>query len=130
MNTKIAMLSKYKFGVKSGLLLMLLGIMSTASAQTLIANSVPNLTTRTLMTVPAGQTFFLRSAIIAKNSGASVCCQRIFKNGVAVTGFMTTSNANSIQVEFSPAIRYNAGERVQVRNGASGGSVSFTLVGN
>lgn len=109
---------------------LLFGMATSASATTLIANSVPNLTTSTVYTVPAGRTFSLRSVVIAKNSGASVCCQRIFKNGAPVTAFMTTSDTNSIQIEFNPAIIYYAGDRVQVRNGASGGGVSFTLIGN
>jgi hypothetical protein len=97
---------------------------------TLVANSVPNLTTVTVLTVPVGSTFSLRSVILAKNDPTVASSQRIFRSGAPVTGFMNAPSDTSVQINFDPPIVYTAGQQVQVRNGASSGPVSFTLVGN
>ena len=98
-------------------------------ADILISNSVPNLTTRTVYTVPNDNVFLLNSVIIAKNGSGHACCQRILRNGRAVTAFISIPSRESIQVNFDPPIVFGPGQRVQVRNGASSGSVSFNVVG-
>ncbi|GJQ58370.1 MAG: hypothetical protein D8M57_16405 [Candidatus Scalindua sp. AMX11] len=96
-------------------------------ADTLIGNSVPNLNTRTLTTVPAGSVYLVNSAIIAKNGSGNSCCQRLFRSNYPMTGFISVESGDSVEVMFDPPLVYLPGQTVQVRNGASSGAVSFTL---
>ena len=100
-----------------------------AYADSLIRNSVPNLTTVNIFQVPAGEVFLLKTAVIAVNGTTSTCCQRIFRDGAAVTAFISVQGQDSIQITFDPPLVYRAGQRVQVRNGASSGPTSWTLTG-
>lgn len=110
-------------------ILCLSALTNVVIAETFISNSVPNLTTRTVFTVPAGQEFQLTSVIIATNGTTSTCCQRIFRNGSPQTGFISVQGQSTIQIVFDPAIVFQAGQTVQVRNGASSGPTSWTLNG-
>jgi hypothetical protein len=92
------------------------------------ANLVPNLTTTNVFTVPAGTAVMVKSVLLANDNAASASSQRLFRSGLDVTAFMTAPARNSFQANFDPGIRYTAGQIVQVRNGASSGPISFTVV--
>lgn len=113
--------------VTSGALLALSCYGTQALADRLISNTVPNLTTRTLATVPAGQVFLLDSVLVTTNVNTPTCCQRVYRSGTAVTSFVSVQARDTVQLEFDPPIRYQAGQTVQVRNGASAGGTSWTL---
>lgn len=104
-----------------------------AAPVTRIANSVPNLTTSaTLFTVPAGRQLLVTTVVIA-GSGltANSCCARLFQGGATpTTAFIAVQLGDSVTVNFSPGLRYTAGQTLQVRNGASSGPISFTVHGD
>jgi hypothetical protein len=100
-----------------------------AYADTLKAANVANLTTVTLMAVPAGQVFRATSMIVANANANPTCCARFFRTGVDVTGFVTVGGGDTVQVVFDPPIIFTTGDTVQVRNGASAGPLHFTVTG-
>jgi hypothetical protein len=115
-------------GMVGGLLLAA----SPVFAESLKAFNVGNLTTVTLLTVPAGQKFMANSMVVA-NSNASTtisCCARLFRSDTAVTAFVTVRGGDTFQIQFNPPIVFDAGDTVQVRNGASAGVLHFTVLGN
>jgi hypothetical protein len=116
-----------------GILGFIVGLFLTADAFangfTLRANSVPNLTTRNVVTVPVGQAYLVTDVVIAKDGATAACCQRLFRSGADVTAFISVPSQSSTQVHFEQGILYTAGQVIQVRNGASSGGVSFTIHG-
>lgn len=108
-------------------LVVVLFVATDAYGLTLRANSVPNLTTQDVFTVPAGKAFLVTSIVVANTNTSATCCARLFKNGVDLTGFITVPAGASFQAVFSPGIRYNAGQIIQVRNGDSTGPIHFTI---
>lgn len=108
---------------------MVLGFTTDANALTLKANSVANLTTVTVFTVPIGVAFAVTSVVVSNDNAVAACCQRLFRSGLDVTAFIEAPAKGSFQATFNPGIRYTAGQTVQVRNGASSGPISFTVTG-
>jgi hypothetical protein len=115
------------------LLMGLLGVVglllfsTSADAFLLKANQVPDLTTQNVFTVAAGTAVLVNSMVIANPNASSTCCARLFRSGADVTGFIVVPAESSFQVQFNPAIRFEAGQVIQVRNGASSGPLNFTL---
>jgi len=109
---------------------LLLTAPAFAGTVTLIANSVPNLTTSAILfTVPAGQQLLVTDIVISKDSAGAACCARLFRSGAAATAFIATPGTGTVTVHFEEGIRYTAGQTLQVRNGASSGAISFTVHG-
>lgn len=101
-----------------------------AYAYTAFANGVANLQTVDVGTVPGGLKFLLQSVVISNPNGAASCCARIFKNNSPVSGYITVGATSAIQIKFDTPIEFNVGDVVQVRNGASAGSLHFTVTGD
>jgi hypothetical protein len=112
-----------------GLILGFCLFASQGFADTFIRNSVANLTTTNAFVVPSGEVFLLKSVVIAKNDGIGTCCQRVFRGGLPLTGFISVSGFGSVQITFDPPLVFQGGERVRVRNGASSGATSWTVIG-
>lgn len=111
------------------------GLLLAASpvfAESLSAANVANLATATLLTVPVGQKFMANSMVVANGNASTTisCCARLFRSGTAVTGFVTVSGGDTVQIQFNPPIVFDAGDTVRVRNGASSGVLHFTVLGN
>jgi len=109
---------------------LLLAAPAFAGPVTLIANTVANLTTSgILFTVPAGQQLRVTDVVISKDGAGAACCARLVRSGVFVTGFISVPATDSVTVRFEEGIVYTAGQTLQVRNGASSGTISFTVHG-
>jgi hypothetical protein len=98
----------------------------------LIANGVGSLLDRDIFTVPAGRRFKITDLIIGNPNAAANCCARIFTGpGASVdrTAFITVPANDSVAHGFLNGINFNAGQIVNVRNGASSGDLHFTVRG-
>lgn len=95
----------------------------------LIADSVANLTTTDLLTVPADRRVIITDLLIANSNNAEVVSQRVFRGASAATLSLVIPANSSFSHVFATGIEFDAGEVVRVRNGASSGPVNFYLRG-
>ncbi len=110
-------------------LVSVLIVSSSALAKDIVFfTSVDNLATESIYTVPAGKKFILGSVIIGNPNDADVCCARMYNTGNDLI-YVGIPAYGSFQHVFKNVV-FKQGEEVQVRNGASSGSLNFTVTGS
>ncbi len=79
----------------------------------LIDNEVSDLTTKTLLTVPAKHTYSATSMIVTNLNAVSSDDARLLRSDSAVIGFVAVPANSTVQVQFNPPIVFKAGHTRQ-----------------
>lgn len=114
-----------KITLKLGLCALGLGLCVSTQALT-VTNSILPTETKTILTVPHNRSAVVRSVIVANPGTAPVCTQQILRN-TAVKSDLCVPAGASFQAEFSPAIVYRAGDKIDLLNGDSVTTTNVTI---
>ena len=93
-----------------------------------IAYELSYMTTTKLFVVPDKMRAVITDVIIT-SEGPACHGQRIYRDGMPVTAFITVPASSTFSHTFATGINYAAGETIAIRNGGNDGATYWTLRG-
>ncbi len=92
-----------------------------------IVQSVDNVTSVDVYTVPSGKKFSLKDVVIGNYNSSSCCCARIFKNSADILYVAVPADGHFAH-QFTN-VTFRAGDVLTIRNGDNAGIIMFNITG-